>query len=152
MWGLATIFSLGVVFLGPARNEYGEIYADWQDSALVGKILILGIIILPTIRRRTIVNREHNFLRVYDRILFIVPIWSTKMAFNDVTSIRFSISDHEDFRAIATLSVHSAKTKRQVLFRHDQKNFFRYKQIAKELAEIVGVELTVSDAKTRTKP
>lgn len=150
MWGLATIFVLGAVFTGPARDEDGTFYADWETRALIGKMLILAIVILPTTRRKTIVNRERHSLMVYDRILFVVPIGSITMSFNDVTSISLKIGDHEDNRALAILSVHSAKTKRRVLFRHDQENFVRYRQIADELSKIVGVQLTVIDTKSPT--
>lgn len=151
MWSLASVFILGAVFLGPARNEDGVVYDDWQSRAVIGEVIILAMIILPTWRRQTIVSREGKFLRVYDKILFVVPIWSTTFAISDVTSIRFNVSEREDHRDIATLSVHSARTKRRILFRHDQGNFRSYRRIAEELSRFVGVPLTDCDAKKRTK-
>lgn len=143
MWTLSTIFIFGYLTAGPARDEKGMIYKDWQARAVVGKVLVAALIILPTVRRTTIVDSEKRILKICDQILFAVPLRTIEIPFSKVTGITFRIAKHEDYKKIAILLLHIENQKRRIMFRHDSRNFDQDRQTAEELAKTMGVGLTL---------
>lgn len=141
--GAVVVASLVIfVFVGLILDDSGS-PRNWKAAATFGVLMLGPFFIATTYARRTSVDSQTRTLVVADRVLWILPIATKKISFEDVSAIVCKHVPDSDGDDRFYMFIKSGEQQIAIMARTDQQRYSGYMKQAENLSTIIGTSLVV---------